>query len=74
MVERLTKAQVELLRKYEHTSDGEFMQGLPGASDLWRPLGLLDWRGSQYGCHFYSITPAGRTALARSSDPVESGD
>lgn len=62
---RLTKAQMKLLRQYAHTTDGNFMQGLPGTTKLWRPLGLLDWRGDSYGCHFFSITPAGRAILNR---------
>jgi hypothetical protein len=61
---KLTKARLKLLRQYADTSEGRFMQGLPGTTELWRPMGLLDWRGSQFGCHFYCITDAGRAALA----------
>lgn len=61
---KLTKVQLEVLRQYEHTSDSNFMQGVKGAHELWRPLGLLDWHGQQYGTHFFSITPAGRAALS----------
>lgn len=60
----LTAKQLTVLRQYAHTSDSVFMQGIPGATELWRPLGLLDWRGTQYGCHFFSITDVGRAALA----------
>lgn len=60
---KLTKAQIEILRQYEHTRDGQFMQGVSGAAELWSKHGLLDWHGYQYGVNFYSITPAGRTAL-----------
>lgn len=60
---QLTAEQLATLRQYAETSDGTFLQGLPGATELWRPMGLLDWRGQQYGTHFYSITQAGREAL-----------
>jgi len=68
---QLTKVQFALLEQYKDTTDGRFMQGLPGATELWRPLGLLEWRGSQYGCHFYSITEAGRAALRARSAMTE---
>lgn len=60
---KLTAARRAVLKQYAETSDGNFMQGVPGASELWRPMGLLEWHGTQYGSHFYSITPAGREAL-----------
>lgn len=64
-IPELTEERLRVLRQYAGTSDGQFMQGIPGASELWRPMGLLDWRGSQYGSHFYSITDAGRAALVK---------
>lgn len=59
----LNEKQLAKLREYAHTHNGLFMQGTPGASEL-ETLGLLEWHGTQYGCHFYSITEEGRTALA----------
>lgn len=67
MSTNLTKVQIEILRQYQHTDDWHFMQGIAGVSELWRPLGLLEWHGEQYGTHFYSITDAGRAALAKAS-------
>lgn len=63
----LSKRQLKVLAQYKHTSDSHFSQGVPGASELWRPMGLLDWHGEQYGTHFYSITPAGIAALAETA-------
>jgi hypothetical protein len=60
---KLTKARLKVLRQYAETSSTNYMQGMPGATELWRPMGLLDWHGSQYGTHFFSITEAGREAL-----------
>jgi len=67
---RLSKRQLKVLAQYKDTSDSRYMQGVPGASELWRPMGLLDWHGNQYGTHFYSITPAGVAALAKEAAPT----
>lgn len=70
---RLTLGLLETLRLYADTSDGRFMQGMSGASAL-MAMGLLKWRGDQYGSHFYSITEAGRLALSKAGkEPAEAG-
>ena len=61
---KLTKKQIAVLRQYEHTSDVCYMQGVKGSTELYG-LKFLDWHGDQYGCHFYSITDAGRFALSQ---------
>lgn len=66
VIGRLTKVQLSVLDQYKDTNDGRYLQGFPGATELWRPMGLLDWRGEQYGTKFYCITDAGRAALSRS--------
>lgn len=60
---KLTKKQLKVLKQYADTSDSNYMQGMPGASELWHPWGYLDWHGSQYGTNFYSINAAGTAAL-----------
>lgn len=60
----ITREQYLVLVKYAHTSDGRYMQALPGATELWRPLGLLEFRGESWGTRFYSITELGRSALS----------
>lgn len=59
----LTQEQLGVLRQYKDTGDGNFLQELRGASELYRPLGLLDFRGEQYGSRFYSITEKGTEVL-----------
>jgi hypothetical protein len=63
MTDKLTGEQIDILRQYEHTHEGHFMQGIKGASSL--PKGLLEWHGTQYGTSFYSITQAGRELIAK---------
>ena len=63
-MKKLTKKQFAVLAQYKDTSDNNFRQGVKDATELWRPLGLLDWHGIQYGTHFYSITTDGLKALS----------
>jgi len=53
---------LEVLKQYKDTHSGRFIQGIEGASELYGH-GLLEWHGSQYGCHFYSITEKGQQEL-----------
>lgn len=64
-MEKLTEEQLRVLKQYADTNDGRFLQEIPGAHELWRPMGLLEWRGSSFGTNFYSITDAGRAALSK---------
>ena len=69
-----SKRLLKVLAQYKDTSDSRYMQGLPGASDLWHRFGLLQWHGDQYGTHFYSITPAGKKALELRGEYVPNGE
>lgn len=64
----LSAEQAALLAEYAATADrGGYMQRMAGVHELY-DAGLLEWMGEQYGTSFYTITDAGRAALAARSE------